>query len=349
MDFVKDNNPKYLSQVSAMIGNFPSYVKEASASERREETSDLSVSAFADKRRREFPLNTKENTYLSYAYVKAAGVEDESVLKSIESAITLHGIASDTEVIDGVFSDLEKQASKEDLSEHFALSIDYGDGVGMKYYYPVNDEFSVTKSARDLCDDFDKMPIEAFRHASKNLVKAANFLDIDVSGLPDRIRSNGVEREFNYQGAKVACRQRANLLGEQAGEVYEEIVKSASVDTENVEDYIHLFTDMDRVNDVKYSSEMFNPYEAFLSGIDSNELKKVANAYVVVSEAPIPLSEFTKKARSVIEQNFTSKEREDLLEVVKEAEENGGINASSKLLQFPTDLQKNLLGAFVND
>jgi len=348
MDFVKDNNPKHLLQVSAMIGNFPAYVKEASANERQEEVKNLVKSAFADQRTKEFPLNTKENTYLSYAYYKSANCEDVNILKNIETAVGLHGIGEDVEPIDSVFNDLDKQASTDVLSENFALSINYGDSVGVKYYYPVNDQQTITKSARDLSNDFAKMPIEAFRHASKNLVKAARKINLEVSSLPDRIRRNGIDREFNYSGAKVACKQRSELLGEGAGNVYEEILKSASIDVENIEDYINLFTDMDRMNGVKYSSTLLNPYESFFSGIDKLALEKVANAYVVVSDAPIPLDDFTKAARKAIEENFCSEDQEKLLGIVKAAEDLGGLSASEKLIQFPEELQKQFLGSLLD-
>lgn len=349
MDFINDNNPKYLDYAKSIIGDFPAYVKEASLSERREELEGLHNSSFALSQAREFPVNTPENTYLSYAYVKAANVNDSRVLGTLESAVEKHGIAEDIDALNTAFSDLIKKASADDISSQFALSINYGKETGVKYYYPINDEQNIFKSASELAEDFEKMPIEAFRHASKNLVKAANTVELDVSRLPTRIQNNGIDREFSLTGAKVAVNQRIEKLGEQAGNVYEEILKSAAVDVENVDDYVNLFLDMDRMNHVKYSSHMLNPYEAFFSGYSKEGIKKLANTYVVVSEAPIPLSEFTKSARKVIEENFTKDDRENLLDVVKEAEEHGGIAASEKLIKFPENLQKQLLGSIINE
>ena len=48
--------------------------------------------------------------------------------------------------------------------------------------------------------------------------------------------------------------------------MYDEILKSAAVDVENIDDYVNLFLDVDRINHIKYSSKMLNPYEAFFSG-----------------------------------------------------------------------------------
>jgi len=349
MDFVKDNNPKHLDYVKDILGELPSYVKEASLHERSEAITKLNDSAFADTSNREFPVDTKENTYLSYAYAKSAGLDDSKILSKIAKAIKLHGITEDTYGVDSAMSEMTKKASSDDISDQFALSIDYGGDTGVKYYYPVTDEYNITKSARELSEDFEKMPVEAFRHAAKNLIKAARTNELDIAGLPDRIKKNGIDREFNYEGAKVAAKQREEKLGQSAGEVYFEIVKSAGVDSENAEDYANLFIDMDRINNIKYSSTLLNPFEAFFSGYDKEDILKVANTYVVVSEAPIPMSEFTKKARSVIEKNFVAEDRDNLLGIVKEAEENGGISASEKLLEFPTNLQKQFLGELIND
>jgi hypothetical protein len=349
MDFITDNNPKYLNYAKTIIGDFPNYVKEASVGERVESVKSLHDSAFALPNSREFPLDTAENTYLSYAYVKAANVNDHKILKKLSSAVKLHKIEEDIDDLNSAFSDLIKKASADDISTQFALSINYGESTGVKYYYPINDEDNIMKSAVDLSEDFEKMPLEAFRHASKNLVKAANEQHLDISFLPDRIQNNGVDREFNLAGAKVAVNQRKEKLGKDAGAMYDEILKSAAVDVENVDDYVNLFLDVDRINHIKYSSKMLNPYEAFFSGYSKDGLKKLANTYVVVSDAPIPLSQFTKAARKAIEENFTQDHREKLMEVVKEAEENGGIAASEKLIKFPENLQKQLLGTLIND
>jgi hypothetical protein len=349
MDFISDNNPKFLNYAKAIIGDFPEYVKEASTHERKDALSDIHSSSFAVPGSREFPINTAENTYLSYAYVKAANITDSKILSRIDKAVNQHGISEDIAELESSLSSIVKKASSDDISKHFALSINYGDEAGVKYYYPVSDEQSIFKSAADLSEDFEKMPIEAFRHAAKNIVKAASKDQIDISRLPKRIQSNGVEREFNIKGAQVAVTQRKEKLGKAAAEVYGEILKSASVDVENVDDYVNLFIDVDRMNNVKYGSHMLNPYEAFFSGYSVEGIKKLANTYVVVSEAPIPLSDFTKEARKAIEENFCSEDKESLLDIVKEAEDNGGIAATEKLIQFPKELQKQLLGTLLNE
>ena len=340
MDFIKDNNPKLIKSAKSAIGDFPEYVKEAS-----QDLSDADSSAFADSINREFPINNKSNTYLSYAYYKSASIKDVDIECKLKKAASLHGIEKDIQDIEKAYT--AKQASESEISKNFALSVNYGDEEGVRYYYPVTDEFSIEKSARDLDEDFRHMPIEAFRHASLNIVKAARDHGVSENKIPSRVMNSGWDGDINIKAANVAVRQRKDILGESAAEVYEEIVKSASVDTENVSDYINLFIDMDRVNGLEYGRDMLNPYEAFYSGIDKSAAKKQANAYVLVSEAPVPIEEFTKLAKDKIEKNFSSEEAELLLQTVKSASEEGGIAASEKLVQFPKQTQRRLLGEII--
>ena len=339
MDFVKDNNPKYLKHAESMLGEFPEYVKNAYDKDKLKSLDDLSASSFANPLKREFPMDSAEHTFLSYAYCKSASITNPVILEKLTKAARIHEI--DLSALDEVF--MTKSASKEEVAKHFALSIDAGEANGgVRYYYPITDGLKIEKSARDLAEDYDKIPLEAFRHAALNIVKAAKANDV-YDTLPDRVRYTGAHREFNYKYACQAVRQRERALGEEAASIYGDIVKSASVDVEHVNNYVDLFLDMDRINGIKYASHMIDPYEAFFSGHDIDELEKTANAYVVVYEAPIPLGEFTKLARETIKKDFAATDSELLLETVKVAEEQGGIAASEKIIQFPKQLQRQFL------
>ena len=338
MDFVKDNNPKYLKHAESMLGNFPEYVKNAYDTNKSEQLVSLHRSSFADQAAREFPIDTPENTFLSYAYCKAASVDSAALVQNIKQAAARHNV--NLEEVDAAFA--VKEASNEEKAKNFAVTIDTGDN-GVKFYYPLHNELAIEKSARELAEDFDRIPLEAFRHGALNLVKAAKAKNMPIDALPHRIRYTGAHREFNYKFASQAVRQRKKALGEDAAAIYGEIVKSASVDVEHVNDYVNLFIEMDEMNGIKYAAEMLNPYEAFFSGHDIDEIEKTANAYVVVSEAPIPLEEFNKLAADKVEKDFAFEERELLRDVVKTASHVGGIAASEKLIQFPDELQRKLL------
>jgi hypothetical protein len=347
MDFLNDNNPRLLKQASTLLEDLPDYIEALEASDNVKTACEgLDTSCFADPYLREYPINDKQNTYLSYAYFKSAGCKDKEIHSRLVKAAELHSITSDLCKIDAVYK--KKKASKEEVSKSFALSVDYGD-EGPRYYYPMVDTLSLEKSARELAEDFDKMPIEAFRHASKNIVKAASKLGMGLETLPSRVRNTGHDGEFNTKAAAIAVRQREELVGKEAASVYLDILKSAAVDSENMDDYVNLFIDMDRANGLEYNQNMLNPYEALFSGYDKEAVKKAANSYVLVSEAPVPLEEFTKIAKDKIEKNFTANTKEEFLEVVKLAQEKGGIAASQKLIEFPSETQRQLLNALIQD
>ena len=110
MDFIKDNNPKYVQHVKDLFGDFPSYVKEAS----KTEIPAMPRGSFADSKNKEFPIDTPENTFLSYAYFKSAALDvcprtGKSIEDSIKNAGAIQGISNDLSKIDEV---LEKHATE---------------------------------------------------------------------------------------------------------------------------------------------------------------------------------------------------------------------------------------------
>lgn len=349
MDFIKDNNPKHIKHVETLMGDFPTYVKQAYKSE----IPSMPRGSYADSKNKEFPIDTPENTFLSYAYFKSAGGDDDPVTsdaikEKIKNAAALQGINDDLQKIDQVLGDYVKKTSPA-KSTKFALAIDYGENQGgLKYYYPTSSRELLEKSARELVEDFDKLPLEAFRVAALEVVKKAAQYKIPKGSLPQMIERTGADKDFNYKVANYAVKQRVKLCGNAAGALYKDIVKSAAADTEHVEDYVKLFIDLDRVNGVKYGSEALNPYEAFYSGYDKAQLEKLAKSYVMVADAPIPLGEFAKIARSTVENNFNEEEAGILDKVVKAADVDG-IEATRELKGLPEDLQNRFLGALLDE
>ena len=101
MDFRNDNNAFGIEYVkSALKGSLPSYLKD-------EETKDLTKvasSAFADEINREYPINSKKNTWQSIAYfytqgkVKMASAKADEVEKQLMLASMVHGIKEDAKM-----------------------------------------------------------------------------------------------------------------------------------------------------------------------------------------------------------------------------------------------------------
>lgn len=349
MDFINDNNPKNIDYVKTLLGELPSYVKAANYTERPR----IARGSFANSVDKELPMDTAENTFLSYAYLKSANAGSKLSTKEVvfegklKQASQMHGNSQDLDSVDNAIKkDLqEKQASK--AKDNFALIIDFEKEGGLKYYYPINDRYNIEKSARDLCTDERKIPIEAFRTAANSIVKKARKTGIPDNALPNKILRTGADREFNEKIANFASKQRSKKYGEEAGTIYFDIVKSASQDKQNLDNYVNLFLDMDRINKVAYNKNMLNPYEAFYSGVENSEIEKAAEAHVLINEAPVPLDDFNKMASKVVEKNFNEKEAKILSPIVNAAKEDGGVSATLKVMAVDKDLQSRFLQALV--
>ena len=353
MDFISDNNPKHLNKVQSLLGEFPEYVKSANLADRP----NVARGSFANSINKEFPMDTPENTFLSYAYLKSASMAslskglDPSVLtkkniltwenKLIEAA-QIHGISEDLEKVSNAV-EADKEKNKPSANDRFALIIDFKKEGGLKYYYPIDTRENLENSARELVEDISRVPLEAFRTASHNIVKKAKLLKVPSTRIPDKVRRTGADRDFNEKIATHAANQRSRKFGEDAGNIYLDIVKAASTDTQNLGNYINLFMDLDRVNNVDYSNGTLNPYEAFYSGVEKEEIEKAANRHVLLAEVPVPVEEI-EKSEDLIKECFNKEDQEELLSVVSLSKE-GGIKAAMRIMDIDGDLQKRYLKA----
>ena len=132
MDFISDNNPKYLNKVESLLGEFPEYVKSAS----NREKPNVARGSFANSIDKEFPVDTPENTFLSYAYFKSAGTEqigkdinagkltsktlDQWENKMIQAG-QIHGISDDLEKVSKAI-ETHKKESRPSINSKFAIS-----------------------------------------------------------------------------------------------------------------------------------------------------------------------------------------------------------------------------------
>ena len=350
MDFITDNNPKNINYVKSLLGDLPPYVKSANYVEKPR----VARGSFANTVDKELPIDNAEHAFMSYAYLKAATAgkkiqeKEQEYLNKIKQAAQMHGNMVDLEKIDAAIEKNEKDKQTKYAGDNFALIINFDEkDEGLKYYYPINNRENLEKSARDLCADEKKMPLEAFRTAANNIVKKARETDVPDNSLPQKIIRTGADRDFNIKIAQHAAKQRAKKFGEDAGTIYFDIVKTASADKENLDNYINLFLDMDRINKVAYDKNMLNPYEAFYSGVENSEIEKAAEAHVLVNDAPVPLGVFNKIAKSIVEASFNEKEASLLTPVVEAAEESGGVSATLKVMALNKNLQTRFLQALV--
>jgi len=334
MDFISDNNPKHLKQVEAMLGGFPEYVKDAYSPTRSEECRGLHKSAFATPSAREYPINSKDNVFLGYAYAKSAGAP-ERTLENLKSA------AKRLDVDLGPIDDCFKKEAGGVNEDDYALVVDLGEGE-QHALYPIKSAFDILDSANQLTREFGSIPLHAFRKAALAITKAAAKFDM-VSQLPKRVRHTGANRQFNPKSASRFAALRRDKYGDKAGDIYDDIVKAASEDPEQAEDFAKLAADMDEFNNVVYTQHVSNPYESFFTGHDIDELKKAAESLVVVSGTAIPMDDFVETATQKLATDFRKADRAILDPIVKAAKSDGGIITSGRLDELDESLQARFL------
>lgn len=282
MDFLKDNNPKILEYVKETI-SVPEYVSIDGINK------NANVKIWADNLNKEYPIDTPENIWLSYAYIKTANEKHscyQEIVDTLELAAAANNIYHDVKQIDRELNQFEKHAH----AQEYALSID-DEGV-ITNYYPLNDVYEIEKSARALADDMHKMPIEFFHDACKEVVKAAKQKNVDTDYIPRKVYKHGVETEIDFKYAAIVADQRKDYVDdEEVKELYTEIVKWASKDPENIREYIDLFSKLDRSYNIKYSNVTPDPFSAFYSGSESEEINKIASTHVVIDSTVIPFED----------------------------------------------------------
>ena len=196
MDFVKDQNPKPIYLADSLVG-LPEYVKDASQI-MPEDVKDLADAAFGNPGLREFPVHTKEATWLSAAYAMGSGQwqADLHLEQTIRKAAALHEIDADLQKLEDAFAAQHKQASTPE--SRFALSVDFGGaaGLGLQHFYAINDPYQICKSARDMTNDLadSRLRIEFFRPAAVELIKAARSFSMDLEDIHPQVRCVGEDR-----------------------------------------------------------------------------------------------------------------------------------------------------------
>src|SRR5690606_15976764 len=131
---------------------------------------------------------------------------------------------------------LEKKASTETQKEYAMLVED--DESRTIALYPINNDVQVCKSAQTLHDDFisGKLPADWAHSAALRIVKKANDLQIARNDIPERIWVLGTERLPDFEVAMKMARCRDyDGVGEEAGTLYQDLVKAASEDRDNLD------------------------------------------------------------------------------------------------------------------
>lgn len=345
MDFVKDQNPKPIYLADALIG-LPDYVKTASQIT-PDDLVDLADVAFGVPSLREFPVHTKEATWLSAAYAMGAGTwaADAHLEQTIRKAARLHEIEPDLQKLEDVFAAQHKQASAP--APRFALSVDFGDtaGLGLQHFYEINNACQISKAARDMVNDLSdgRLRIEFFQPAAVELVKAARNHSMDLEDIPMQIRSLGEERMPDFENAmKVAELRKSAGVPDDALELYKEAALGAQAEPDQIPRWLDLWLDMDATYGVKYSSHQPDPFHAFFAGDLLSDVDKAASEMVLIHDVLIPASVLPAVTEVSVRQNFRKEAADKIAQAINCAVENPA-QASQIFEGLPSDTNKEFL------
>lgn len=289
MDFLTDNNPKGVNYVKSLYSDseLPEYIDGSKDSlPTKESVEGLKKSAFANPLTKEYPLNNKQNTWLSAAYYLTQGCNQkfasESIKQSVEEQIYL--AAS----LHGIKSDLVKMASKikEDKQQKtnvkVASSPVYAFEHEGKNYLNITTAEDLKKSASEIEENKNKIPSVIRKSACIKMLKRAKELNVNVSPF---IEKEGIDGAFIPETAKYWLQKRAS---ETKDDTYTKVAESAEsyIEGDKREEYSALVYKLDVKNGIheKYGSERPSPSDIFYSRVfTSNDEKDLLKSVVKIA------------------------------------------------------------------
>lgn len=346
MDYRTDNNPAGIQLLKKELGDrLPDFVKKAETQKTAGEQ-EPSPQKYALFGKNEYPYDTPYQTWMSYAYLKSASTLHKDTYEWVERVLKLaaakHNIEDELCEVDMLLAQaIEKQASEpEYTSPQYALIVDR-EGEKTKLF-PLRTPNQIRKSANAVHRDLE-LPLEWRKQACESIVAASRAAGVDLNSLPHSILTYGVSREPNFKIASEVAEYRATLVKDpEIGQLYRDIVKSASHDVDDaVGQYITLMLDLDRAQglDQKYGKGVVDPYQAFLSGPETEVIVKAAAENVVLLDTLVPTEVF-KTLQEHVHSVFSKKAADSLREVF---ETGNGTEISNAISKLPLKTQRQLM------
>lgn len=193
MDVLKDNSRRTLIAI-AEEHQIPDYVQETEVLD-KEAAAELEDDVFADVARRQFPVDSAGNTWLSAAYFKRNGssyktAEAQYIEDRIRLAADVHGIRED---VDALFA-VKKQAAADwtEDDDNYALVLHDQAGNVIDRRYPIMDEDGV-KLAEDYFGRYrGNYPLGVRRRIATGIVKKAAEFGVEVDAFVHREAGDGI-------------------------------------------------------------------------------------------------------------------------------------------------------------
>ena len=324
MDFVKDKSGRHLLHLSEVVGQVPDHAKEASVHDDAFE--NLASHEFADPVRREFPIDSRGHVYLSYGYIKSAGVQDKYIIAGVRAAADRFGMKEDLDALDAKFDALVKQASAPE--RRHAIYVDFGPGDptsenvniksgGVKGFYPMNSEMQVEDSAIKLANDRISLPISLFAEGCRTICKEAKAIGVPDSRVPRIVREYGEPRVVDLDFVDHCAEMRKQATGD---DLYLDIARTAHAEPErSADDFIDLWRQADDLNGVKYGSSTIDPWRVFYSGITVSEMDQELEKFAMIQGCPVPVSALATVKEASVRKHLPRAIADQVLSVVKSA------------------------------
>jgi hypothetical protein len=193
MDILKDNSRRTLIAISEE-NQLPHYVDDLEVLD-KEAAAKLDDELYADIARRQFPVDSAGNTWLSAAYFKRNGssfkvAEADYIEDRIKLAADIHGIRPD---VDAVLAEVKQAAADwtEDDS-NYALVLHDQDGAVIDRRYPIVDEEGVKLATDYFARYRGNYPLGLRRKIAVGITKRANDFGMEVASFIQREAGDGV-------------------------------------------------------------------------------------------------------------------------------------------------------------
>jgi hypothetical protein len=174
MDHISDKNNSMLYKLAKSV-ELPEFVADHEQMTEKE-ASSLSRDCFADRVKKQYPIHTEADTWLSVAYYsKYASARDTEIEEKLKKAVSFWGIEdSMVNLKNELVGDIEKKAT-DYTNSRIAISYVY-DGEA-KSSTSVGDIDELQKVATDLVKNATKYPYEMRKSVSRQVISAEKRLE----------------------------------------------------------------------------------------------------------------------------------------------------------------------------
>lgn len=343
MDYLNDNNPADFNYLVSVLSPDIPALSEKVADDQSE-----NVHGYIYVHKKELPINSKKAATLSKIYfetykndrTRLNPVANNYIHNTLAKAASFFGLVDEFKLIEAVVDNLQiKRASCNTTDTKYALL--YKKANTTYGVYRINTVSDVIDSARELANDKSKMTLDWFKKASIALVKRAEELGVTSNYIPRVVKEAGVEREIDNKLIKLALDSRLShfKVDDESKEIYTELFRSVEANlnkSAEVDEYLTLIEDFDRLVGIDYKHGIIDPYAAVYSGITTQELNKLAAEHFFLNDVCVPVEAFTKLSEQAITNRFDNGSSSTLLELQKKASNPSIINLHQVSKQLET-------------